>query len=130
MLSFAIRAVLVSDMLVWHCCCVVRSRCVVARVLMAMRCVVMCVKLISINRWLDHGVRSWRSHTVNSIQISADCVMVVNINITIEATVIIIMMLTMRHWVSANNRADTVVCRIFPVRCIMISDNAISNLVF
>lgn len=97
---------------------------------MAMRCVVMCVKLISINRWLNHGVRSWSSHTVNSIQISADGVMVVNINITIEATVIIGMMLTMRHWVSANYWADTVVCRIFPVRCIVISDNAISNLVF
>lgn len=130
MLSFAIRAVLVSDMLVRHCCCVVRSRCIVTRVFMAMRCVVMSVKLISINRWLDHGVRSWRSDTVNSIQISADGVMVVNINITIEATVIIVMMLTMRHWVSANYRTDMVVCRIFPVRSIVISDNTISNLVF
>ena len=117
-------------MLVRHCCCVVRSRRVVTRVFMAMRCVVLSVKLISINRWLDHGVRSWRRDTVNSIQISADGVMVVNINITIEATVIIVMMLTMRHWVSANYRTDMVVCRIFPVGSIVISDNTISNLVF
>ena len=92
---------------------------------MTMRCVVVRIELVSVDRWLDHGVRSGRGNTVISVHVSADGVMMVDVNITVKATMIVIVMLTMRIRVRANNWIDAVVCRILSVRRVVITDDAV-----
>ena len=92
---------------------------------MTMRCGVVRIELVSVDRWLDHGVRSGRGNTVISVHVSADGVMMIDVNITVKATMILIVMLTMRIRVRANNWIDAVVCRILSVRRVVITDDAV-----
>jgi hypothetical protein len=75
---------------------------VVSWVFMQRRGVIVSIKLIAVDSWLNHNV-SWSGiQLIISLNIRANDVMVINVNVSLWTTMIVIMMLAMTHSMAAK----------------------------
>lgn len=75
---------------------------VVSWVFMQRRGVIVSIKLIAVDSWLNHNV-SWSGiQLIISLNIRANDVMVINVNVSVWTTMIVIMMLAMTHSMAAK----------------------------